>query len=153
MIDYPNRDELLQWYYKTKRRGRTSFPDLYERVAEVLLADSSDANEADCLRLLEEIDGKLTERAGDSLAERLGSPPTDLTDNEYTVLRALRDAQPRRLFLVELGDNTAITRKTCGKLLASLTERGLADYDSKRRRGATITQQGKALLSTEMRAH
>ena len=42
------------------------------------------------------------------------------------------------------------TRKTCGEILPGLAERGLAEYDGRRKRnGAGITAAGLALLDTE----
>ena len=54
-------------------------------------------------------------------------PQESLRDNEYTILRVLRDALPRRLVVTDLAEQTAITRKPCGQILAQLSERGLAD--------------------------
>jgi hypothetical protein len=77
---------------------------------------------------------------------RQPDPPTEtLDDNQYTVLRALRDMRPRQVLLVELATETKIGGKTCGKVVKSLIDRGLAERPSERK-GVTITQSGIRLL-------
>jgi DNA-binding MarR family transcriptional regulator len=68
-----------------------------------------------------------------------------LTDNEYTVLRALRDKLPCRILLEDLSADTGIDRKVCGSVITSLIRSGLAERPSPRK-GATITPAGKKLL-------
>ena len=72
-----------------------------------------------------------------------------LTTNEYTVLRALNDAKPKRQILTLLETDTGIRRKTCGQIVKSLSERGLVDYSSRNRAGAAITPKGERLLALE----
>jgi hypothetical protein len=77
--------------------------------------------------------------------QSVDQPRESLTDNEYTVLRALRDKHSRRVLLPELVADTGIARKACGQVVASLIERGLAERRSERT-GATITPAGERLL-------
>jgi DNA-binding MarR family transcriptional regulator len=73
-------------------------------------------------------------------------PRESLSDNEYTVLRALRDRLPLRFQLPDLAAATRIGRPACGRIVASLIGRGLAERRSPRT-GATITPSGEALLA------
>jgi hypothetical protein len=68
-----------------------------------------------------------------------------LTDDEYTILRALRDRKPILVFLNDLATNTCISEKTCGIVVASLVEGGWAMRRSERS-GATITPAGEEQL-------
>jgi hypothetical protein len=61
------------------------------------------------------------------------------------VLRALRDQSPRLVLLDDLAADTGIARKACGRVVAALVARGLAERPSPRR-GATITDAGARLL-------
>lgn len=72
-----------------------------------------------------------------------------LSDNEYTILRALRDAHPKRLLMTTLEANTGISRRTCSALVRILAQRGLADYDESKREGSAITPEGRELLAQE----
>ena len=66
-----------------------------------------------------------------------------LTDNEYTVLRQLRDKRPRLVLLEDLAADTGIAVKACGQIVRSLIARGLAERPNERK-GATITLAGEA---------
>lgn len=69
-----------------------------------------------------------------------------LADDEYTVLRALRDSHPRRLLVVEVAAATRIGEKSCKRVINDLIDRGLAERPSARK-GATITAAGEAILA------
>ena len=96
--------------------------------------------------------GKLQAKSGERLAESEARgaggamrPCESLSTNEYTVLRALQKESPCRVLLPDLAAKTDIARKTCGKIINSLIERGLADRPTERK-GAGITPTGQALL-------
>src|SRR5262249_55279514 len=78
-------------------------------------------------------------------AQTVDSPRISLTDNEHTVLRALRAKRPRLVLLPDLAADTSIDRKVCGEVVTSLIQRGLAERPSPRK-GATITPAGEELL-------
>jgi hypothetical protein len=95
------------------------------------------------------------------LQKWLGDPnrPAALTDNEYTILRRLRETHPVRQLIVDLALDCVIGRKKCGELCAQLAQRGLVDYAGQKRagqkqerRGAAITPEGEALLAKETSA-
>jgi hypothetical protein len=72
--------------------------------------------------------------------------PHGITDNEYSVLLALRDVFPRRLRMSDIADTTMIDRGTCGAICADLSGRGYVDYNPDSRKGAAITSEGRAIL-------
>jgi predicted transcriptional regulator len=76
-----------------------------------------------------------------------------LSGNEYSVLLALRDARPQRVQLMDLATMAGISRRAVGTLIQGLARRGLADYDKKKRVGATITASGDKLLTGNQHAH
>jgi hypothetical protein len=81
--------------------------------------------------------------------ERLPSRES-LNDNEYSILRELRDKHPCRILVVDLATATKIGAKVCKKIVSSLIKRGLAERPTKRG-GATITPAGEALLDAANR--
>jgi hypothetical protein len=90
--------------------------------------------------------GQPKEQVGpDAQGDSEDSPRLSLTDNEYTVLRALRDKLPRLILLPALSADTGISRKVCGSVVTSLIASGLAERPSPRM-GVTITSAGKRLL-------
>jgi hypothetical protein len=97
---------------------------------------------------------KLTDAAQALLSAATGQPLTapveSITDDEFTVLRALNKATPRLVDVLDLSTSTRIGPKTCGKILNSLIERGYAERPRGKRKGATITSRGKALLNSEI---
>jgi hypothetical protein len=98
-----------------------------------------------CLALMEANIAPQAEQSEAKSGEQPGEGGEWLSDNEYTILRALRDNHPRRVILEDLAAATRIARKACGTTVTSLTERGLAMRPSKRT-GATITPAGLRLL-------
>lgn len=68
-------------------------------------------------------------------------------DNEYTILRALRDSHPRRLLMSDLAANVGMNRKACGDICAQLAARSLVDYSANSRQGAAISESGRNLLA------
>jgi hypothetical protein len=81
----------------------------------------------------------------DQPSQASGGP--SLSDDEYTILLALRDKRPLRMLLEDLAADTSIGRKTCGKAVNSLIERGLVERRSQRS-GATITSAGDAIVAS-----
>jgi predicted transcriptional regulator len=99
------------------------------------------------------------EAARDRLAGQTDKPkdqPTRavdfLTDNERTILRALRNRWPGTMFVTDIAAETSIGEKTCGKIVVALIERGLA-YRASERSGVTITPAGKELLKKAEAIH
>jgi hypothetical protein len=77
------------------------------------------------------------------------TPRESLSDDEYTVLRALRDRRPRLVLLDDLAVDGIRGRKVCGEIITSLMDRGLAHRPKGLRKGCTITSRGEALLTAE----
>ena len=70
-----------------------------------------------------------------------------LSDSEYKVLQALREAAPRQLLFADLAAVADISEKTCGKIVRRLVFRDLALRPSARA-GVTITDSGRKVLSS-----
>jgi DNA-binding MarR family transcriptional regulator len=85
----------------------------------------------------------------DLAAAREAASPA-LTDDEYTILRALRAASPLLVLMCDLAAVTGIGRKTCGAVVESLSRRGLAVRRDERR-GAAVTPAGRSLLEAAER--
>jgi hypothetical protein len=78
-------------------------------------------------------------------------PRVAVADNEYLILRALRDKHPRLVLLADLAADTGLTLKTCSRVVRTLRDRGLVQRPSQRK-GATISLAGEALLAAADRA-
>jgi hypothetical protein len=89
---------------------------------------------------------KVLRAAGGPAAPAIQSSHDSLSDNDETVLRALRHQHPRRVSVVDLAVATRIGDKTVKEVLRSLIARGLADRPSPRK-GAAITDAGVELLT------
>jgi hypothetical protein len=109
------------------------------QARNMTFAEIANALEAACRR-----EGLLPSVNGGRFAPE---PPDSLSDNEYTILRALRDKEPRSLFIADLAAETGIGETACKNIVNMLIGRKLAHRPT-HRGGAIITPKGKALLAT-----
>lgn len=97
-----------------------------------------------------EIEFELAEAArrwnSDLAPSQSSMSPVCLTDNEYMVLRAIRESRPRLVLLEDLSAGIPLGRKACGKVVHSLISRSLAERPYQRK-GVTITKAGEKLLA------
>ena len=73
--------------------------------------------------------------------------PLALDDEDFSILSELNQEPPRLLTTYDLEQACLVTRKTVGRRLHRLIERGLAIRPQGDRAGATITDLGKNLLT------
>jgi hypothetical protein len=78
--------------------------------------------------------------------EAVATPPVTVDEFDVEILNALASHAPIRLSLQDLTANTEISRKTIGQRLKSLIDHELACRPDGDRKGATITDEGKAYL-------
>ncbi len=135
--------------------GNEKLPDDWQGIAEQQLArlwERFVVSEAELSAGIRRERAKLMQdsQAKPEGKNRSAKEPPDcesLSTKEFIVLRVLQKESPCRVLLPDLAAKAEIAQKTCGKIINSLIERGLADRPTERK-GAGITPAGQALLVT-----
>jgi hypothetical protein len=92
----------------------------------------------------------LAEQQGQSAADGQGPGHVKtlaLDDEDERILRALGVVAPRLLTIEEIEEASRVSRKTISKRMGNLLQAGLVHRPNGPKRGATITSDGKAMLT------